>query len=209
MPLHRRILPCSWVTPPPLVSFILPPSMPQCPTTRPPLSTWNPLLPKGRCSRSQCRCPPRLCSSLTSTPTSPWMRYAFLFHSFSCFYFHYYAFTFTFTLHFQTQTFTFTSLQFQVCGYLAGQWDPNSHNLAITHTFPCLTPSNDTSTETAQRVETEIYEELYGKQLTLVGWYHSNPTGPPAPRYLILSNVVGTAKTIFLRRVHTPTMNSF
>merc|ERR1712088_75143 len=67
----------------------------------------------------------------------------------------------------------------EVCGYLAGQWDPNSHNLAITHTFPCLTPSNDT--ETAQRVETEIYEELYGKQLTLVGWYHSNPTGPPAP----------------------------
>jgi len=69
----------------------------------------------------------------------------------------------------------------EVCGYLAGQWDPNSHNLAITHTFPCLTPPNDTSTETAQRVETEIYEELYGKQLTLVGWYHSNPAGPPAP----------------------------
>merc|ERR1711936_530210 len=69
----------------------------------------------------------------------------------------------------------------EVCGYLAGQWDPNSHNLAITHTFPCLTPSNDTSTETAQRIETEIYEELYGKQLTLVGWYHSNPTGPAAP----------------------------
>ena len=70
----------------------------------------------------------------------------------------------------------------EVCGYLAGQWDPNSHNLAITHTFPCLNPSNDTSTETAQRIETEIYEELYGKQLTLVGWYHSNPTGPAAPR---------------------------
>jgi hypothetical protein len=25
-----------------------------------------------------------------------------------------------------------------VCGYLAGQWDANSHNLAITNTFPCL-----------------------------------------------------------------------
>merc|ERR1719346_983017 len=50
-----------------------------------------------------------------------------------------------------------------------------------TTTFPCLNPSNDTSTETAQRIETEIYEELYGKQLTLVGWYHSNPTGPAAP----------------------------
>ena len=71
----------------------------------------------------------------------------------------------------------------EVCGYLAGQWDPNSHNLAITHTFPCLTPAGDTSNEAAQQVETEIYEELYGKQLTLVGWYHSNPAGPPAPRY--------------------------
>merc|ERR1712029_1243128 len=26
-----------------------------------------------------------------------------------------------------------------VCGYLAGQWDLNSHNLAITHSFPCST----------------------------------------------------------------------
>ena len=25
-----------------------------------------------------------------------------------------------------------------VCGYLAGYWDSNSHNLAITNTFPCL-----------------------------------------------------------------------
>jgi hypothetical protein len=38
----------------------------------------------------------------------------------------------------------------EVCGYLAGQWDPVSHNLAITHTFPCLTPEGDTSLETAQ-----------------------------------------------------------
>ena len=36
-------------------------------------------------------------------------------------------------------------------------------------------------TETAREVETAIYEELYGHQLSLVGWYHSNPRGPAAP----------------------------
>ena len=30
-----------------------------------------------------------------------------------------------------------------VCGYLAGQWDLNAHNLAITHAFPCLTSTDD------------------------------------------------------------------
>lgn len=66
-------------------------------------------------------------------------------------------------------------------GYLAGHWDPNTHNLAITHTFPCLIAPDQVGSETAQKVETSIYEELYGKHLSLVGWYHSNPRGPAAP----------------------------
>ena len=69
----------------------------------------------------------------------------------------------------------------EVCGYLAGQWDTNTHNLAITHTFPCLIPASQVGTPAAQKVETSIYEELYGKHLSLVGWYHSNPKGPAAP----------------------------
>jgi len=69
----------------------------------------------------------------------------------------------------------------EVCGYLAGQWDPNSHNLAITNTFPCLLDPKDAGTEMAQKLETDIYEDLYGKHLNLVGWYHSNPKGPAAP----------------------------
>ena len=68
-----------------------------------------------------------------------------------------------------------------VCGYLAGHWDSNSHNLAVTTTFPCLLPPNQSGTAAAQRLETSIYEELYGQNLSLVGWYHSNPEGPPAP----------------------------
>jgi len=68
-----------------------------------------------------------------------------------------------------------------VCGYLAGQWDLNAHNLAITNTFPCLINNADQGSAKAQQVETNIYEELYAKHLTLVGWYHSNPQGPAAP----------------------------
>ena len=71
--------------------------------------------------------------------------------------------------------------QGEVCGYLAGHWDSNSHNLAITTTFPCLLQPGQANTPAAQRLETAIYEELYGKHLSLVGWYHSNPRGPPAP----------------------------
>jgi len=69
----------------------------------------------------------------------------------------------------------------EVCGYLAGQWDPNSHNLAITNTFPCLLDPKEAGTKAAQKLETDIYEDLYGKHLNLVGWYHSNPKGPAAP----------------------------
>jgi len=69
----------------------------------------------------------------------------------------------------------------EVCGYLAGHWDPNAHNLAITHTFPCLLDPKEAGTEAAQKLETDIYEDLYGKHLNLVGWYHSNPKGPAAP----------------------------
>ena len=63
-----------------------------------------------------------------------------------------------------------------VCGYLAGQWDLNSHNLAVTHSFPCLTRHP----EEAARIESEIYSQIYGRHLSLVGWYRSSPGGVPA-----------------------------
>ena len=40
-----------------------------------------------------------------------------------------------------------------VTGYLAGQWDFNSHNLAITHVFPCLTDLKDPIC--AEKIETK------------------------------------------------------
>ena len=45
----------------------------------------------------------------------------------------------------------------EVCGYLAGQWDANSHNLAVTHTFPCLTPPNATTEEAQVNTPPPIY----------------------------------------------------
>ena len=64
-----------------------------------------------------------------------------------------------------------------VCGYLAGQWDLNSHNLAITHSFPCLTRDANESA----RIESELYSQIYGRHLTLVGWYRSSPGMPALP----------------------------
>ena len=66
-----------------------------------------------------------------------------------------------------------------VTGYLAGQWDLNAHNLAITHAFPCLTSTQDP--EEAHKVETEVYGQIYGQHLSLVGWYRSTPGLPGLP----------------------------
>jgi len=72
------------------------------------------------------------------------------------------------------------SVDEEISGYLGGHWDPNSHNLAITNTFPCLI-TDPKNISAAKAVETDIYESLYGSNLSLVGWYHSNPSGPANP----------------------------
>ncbi|KAF5282750.1 hypothetical protein FQR65_LT02747 [Abscondita terminalis] len=67
----------------------------------------------------------------------------------------------------------------EVCGYLAGHWDVNNHNLQITHTFPCRNVKSER--ENASQVETEISRTIDKEQLTLVGWYHSHPLSAAAP----------------------------
>ena len=67
-----------------------------------------------------------------------------------------------------------------VTGYLAGHWDVNTHNLAITHTFPCLVGADDDDPEDLARIEYDAYNAIYGRHLTLVGWYRSNPENPRA-----------------------------
>ena len=78
--------------------------------------------------------------------------------------------------------------------FLAGHWDLNAHNLAITHCYPCMMPvedkemsqSEDPSKQTsakiqnAQAIESEIYNGIYSRYLTLVGWYRSKPAGTRA-----------------------------
>ena len=66
-----------------------------------------------------------------------------------------------------------------VTGYLAGHWDVNTHNLAITHTFPCLVGADDGRDDLA-KIEYDIYNAIYGRHLALVGWYRSNPENPRA-----------------------------
>ncbi|XP_012142703.1 uncharacterized protein LOC100879008 isoform X1 [Megachile rotundata] len=67
----------------------------------------------------------------------------------------------------------------EVCGYLGGHWDINSHNLSITTAFPCRYSGKDKSAAAA--VETEIARAMEWKRVTLVGWYHSHPRSHASP----------------------------
>ncbi|XP_066158386.1 MPN domain-containing protein-like isoform X2 [Euwallacea fornicatus] len=67
----------------------------------------------------------------------------------------------------------------EVSGYLAGHWEVNSHNLQITHAFPCRNTKADRAN--APQVEAEIARIIEKEKLTLVGWYHSHPFAAAAP----------------------------
>ncbi|KAG7188854.1 hypothetical protein KM043_008460 [Ampulex compressa] len=67
----------------------------------------------------------------------------------------------------------------EVCGYLGGHWDINSHNLSITSAFPCRYSGKDKSA--AATVEAEIARAMEWKRVTLVGWYHSHPRSHASP----------------------------
>ncbi|KAG5897138.1 hypothetical protein JTB14_025091 [Gonioctena quinquepunctata] len=67
----------------------------------------------------------------------------------------------------------------EVSGYLAGYWDVNSHNLQITHAFPCRSTKSDR--ENAPQVEAAISKAIEKEKLILVGWYHSHPFAAAAP----------------------------
>ncbi|XP_006609632.1 uncharacterized protein LOC102676810 [Apis dorsata] len=67
----------------------------------------------------------------------------------------------------------------EVCGYLGGHWDINSHNLSITTAFPCRYSGKDKSAAAA--VEAEIARAMEWKHVTLVGWYHSHPRSHASP----------------------------
>ncbi|XP_044751992.1 MPN domain-containing protein-like isoform X2 [Coccinella septempunctata] len=67
----------------------------------------------------------------------------------------------------------------EVSGYLAGHWDFNSHNLQVTHAFPCRNTKADR--ENAPQVEAEISKAIEKEKLLLVGWYHSHPFTAAAP----------------------------
>ncbi|XP_034946913.1 myb-like protein H [Chelonus insularis] len=67
----------------------------------------------------------------------------------------------------------------EVCGYLGGHWDINSHNLAITSAFPCRYAGKDKTA--AGMVEAEIAKAMEWQRVTLVGWYHSHPRSHASP----------------------------
>uniref|UniRef100_A0A2K6LZ39 MPN domain-containing protein n=1 Tax=Rhinopithecus bieti TaxID=61621 RepID=A0A2K6LZ39_RHIBE len=67
----------------------------------------------------------------------------------------------------------------EVVGYLGGRWDINSQMLTVLRAFPCRSRLGDA--ETAAATEEEIYQSLFLRGLSLVGWYHSHPHSPALP----------------------------
>ena len=59
-----------------------------------------------------------------------------------------------------------------VAGYLAGYWDLNSQNLAITSAHPCI---QDYDGRNEAQEEFDLYADIYKKNLTVIGWYKSAP----------------------------------
>ncbi|XP_048197914.1 MPN domain-containing protein isoform X2 [Perognathus longimembris pacificus] len=67
----------------------------------------------------------------------------------------------------------------EVVGYLGGRWDINSQMLTVLRAFPCRSRLGDL--DTAASTEEEIYQSLFLRGLSLVGWYHSHPHSPALP----------------------------
>ncbi|XP_023572736.1 MPN domain-containing protein isoform X1 [Octodon degus] len=67
----------------------------------------------------------------------------------------------------------------EVVGYLGGRWDINSQMLTVLRAFPCRSRLGDA--EAAAATEEEIYQSLFLRGLSLVGWYHSHPHSPALP----------------------------
>ncbi|XP_008582650.1 PREDICTED: MPN domain-containing protein [Galeopterus variegatus] len=67
----------------------------------------------------------------------------------------------------------------EVVGYLGGRWDINSQMLTVLRAFPCRSRLGDA--DTAATIEEEIYQSLFLRGLSLVGWYHSHPHSPALP----------------------------
>ncbi|XP_043471769.1 uncharacterized protein LOC122504640 [Leptopilina heterotoma] len=67
----------------------------------------------------------------------------------------------------------------EVCGYLGGHWDINSHTLSILGAFPCRYAGKDKTA--AAVVEAEIARAMEWKRMILVGWYHSHPRTHASP----------------------------
>ncbi|KAM4887526.1 LOW QUALITY PROTEIN: MPN domain-containing protein [Thomomys bottae] len=92
----------------------------------------------------------------------------------------------------------------EVVGYLGGRWDINNQSefwgpvgrghdetgvtiggfpvttvLTVLRAFPCRSRLGDP--DTAASIEEEIYQSLFLRGLSLVGWYHSHPHSPALP----------------------------
>ncbi|RMX54484.1 hypothetical protein pdam_00021668 [Pocillopora damicornis] len=74
----------------------------------------------------------------------------------------------------------------EVVGYLAGQFDPQTHHMKVVQAFPCRCRFADK--ENALKVEEEVRNAIAQRGLFLVGWYHSHPSYQPDPSLQDIQN---------------------
>ncbi|XP_078344836.1 MPN domain-containing protein-like [Oculina patagonica] len=74
----------------------------------------------------------------------------------------------------------------EVVGYLAGQFDPQTHHMKVVQAFPCRCRFADK--ENAPKVEEEVRNAIAQRGLILVGWYHSHPSYQPDPSVQDIQN---------------------
>lgn len=70
----------------------------------------------------------------------------------------------------------------EVMGLVAGYWLPQSKSMVISHYEPCLNiASSAIHCDMCPISQAKASDIIYGKELDILGWFHSHPTFAPEP----------------------------
>ena len=75
-------------------------------------------------------------------------------------------------------------LSTEIIGFLGGHWDAKSRMLHLREAFPCRSIQADTGSvhvELDPLAEVQVRQAIEGRQMQVVGWYHSHPVFAPQP----------------------------
>jgi len=75
-------------------------------------------------------------------------------------------------------------LSSEIIGFLGGHWDAEQRLLHLREAFPCRSIAGDTGSvhvELDPLAEVQVRAAIEGRQMQVVGWYHSHPVFAPQP----------------------------